>query len=203
MLLLLLPCLLSPTRLSQIECVNGRTQHAFVSLGKGWGKERRVCCCLCILSINQSSEIPSGDARNNTKLFCSIGFDIALKCASLLPPSSPLSFSLSCALILEGQQPCEICLVICVAKMVCALKNGACHKWHSCGSKPNAENKQLLLNICTHTPLTYPLSVSIPTSCLGAWPTRAAKSLRAQIEHTNGPHNGLHWSKWHAETGPH
>lgn len=120
----------------------------------------------------------------------------------LLFPLS-LSLSLSCALILEVQQPCEICLVICVAKMVCALKNGACHKWHSCGSKPNAENKQLLLNICTHTPLTYPLSLTSPTSCLGAWPTRAAKSLRAQIEHTNGPHNGLHWSKWHAETGPH
>lgn len=97
MLLLLLPCLLSATRLSQIECVNGRTQHAFVSLGKGWGRERRVCSCLCILSINQSNEIPSGAARNNTKLFCSIGFDIALKCASLLPPSAPLSFSLSLA----------------------------------------------------------------------------------------------------------
>lgn len=193
MLLLLLPCLLSPTRLSQIECVNGRTQHAFVSLGKKREK-RGLCSCLCILSINQSSEIPSGAARNNTKLFCSIGFDIALKCASLPPPSSPLSFSLSCALIIEVQQPCEICLVICVAKMVCALKNGACHKWHSCGSKPNAENKQLLLNICTHTPhVPSPLFLSLSLHLLPVWvrsppalPNRFVLKLNTLMARTMG-----------------
>lgn len=140
---------ISPNRICQ------RPHAAGICLILQWEGRRkgpsRVWSCLCILSINQSSEIPSGAARNNTKLFCSIGFDVALKCASLLPSSLP-RLSLSLTLNLQLQPPCEICLVICVSKMVCALKNGACHKWHSCGSKPNAENKQLLLNICTHTP---------------------------------------------------
>lgn len=51
-----------------------------------------------MLSINQSNEIPSGAARNNTKLFRSIGFDVAFKCPSLHLPTLCLFFSLSSTL---------------------------------------------------------------------------------------------------------
>jgi len=84
-------------------------------------------------------------------------------------------------------------------KMV-ALKNGACHKWHSCGTKPNLANKQLLRKIYAHilqTRIWSAPSAFLLYSAFSHTPhfSLSAKSFHAQIEHTNGPHNGLEWHK--------
>lgn len=152
MLLLLLPCLFSPSGFPQIEYVNGRTQQAFVSSSneKGGGRdllesEAAYAYCQSISQV-KSLQVP----LETTQSYFVQSVLTLLSSAPAYCLLHPVRLSLT--LILQLQPPCEICLVICVSKMVCALKNGACHKWHSCGSKPNAENKQLLLNICTHTP---------------------------------------------------